>query len=214
MADMTLLAFAMVAFVGIATPAPTVLLALSDGSKFGIPCTLTGMARAILSDFVLIGAVALGLGLGLGLGALLAASEFWFNVVKWVGVCYLVFLASCCFAPEASSTARCNRQIGTGQHPRARSSSKHSGRGDQPQGLSVLFCFPAAVHQPFSAANSAICGACAGLCRHRFHRDVRICPAGRIDRQNVAQIRRPAARPDLRRRAVDACRLSGTLSPG
>lgn len=88
MADMTLLAFAMVAFVGIATPAPTVLLALSDGSKFGIPCTLTGMARAILSDFVLIGAVALGL----GLGALLAASEFWFNVVKWVGVCYLVFL--------------------------------------------------------------------------------------------------------------------------
>lgn len=92
MADMTLLAFAMVAFVGIATPGQTVLLALSDGSKFGIQCALTGMARAILSDFVLIGAVALGLGLGLGLGALLAASEFWFNVVKWVGVCYLVFL--------------------------------------------------------------------------------------------------------------------------
>lgn len=90
MADMTLLAFAMVAFVGIATPGQTVLLALSDGSKFGIQCALTGMARAILSDFVLIGAVALGL--GLGLGALLAASEFWFNVVKWVGVCYLVFL--------------------------------------------------------------------------------------------------------------------------
>jgi len=153
MADMTLLAFAMVAFVGIATPGQTVLLAFSNGSKFGIQCALTGMAGATLSDFVLIGAVALGL----GLGALLAASEFWFNVVKWVGVCYLVFLASCCFAPEASSTARCNRQIGTGQHPRARSSSKHSGRGDQPQGLSVLFCFPAAVHQPFSAANSAIC---------------------------------------------------------
>lgn len=155
MANMTLLAFAMVAFVGIATPGQTVLLAFSNGSKFGIQCALTGMAGATLSNFVLIGAVALGL--GLGLGALLAASEFWFNVVKWVGVCYLVFLASCCFAPEASSTARCNRQIGTGQHPRARSSSKHSGRGDQPQGLSVLFCFPAAVHQPFSAANSAIC---------------------------------------------------------
>lgn len=88
MANMTLLAFAMVAFVGIATPGQTVLLAFSNGSKFGIQCTLTGMARAILSDFVLIGAVALGL----GLGALLAASEFWFNVVKWVGVCYLVFL--------------------------------------------------------------------------------------------------------------------------
>lgn len=43
------------------------------------------MAGAVLSDFVLIGAVALGL------GALLAASEFWFGVVKWVGVCYLAF---------------------------------------------------------------------------------------------------------------------------
>ncbi|MCZ7483236.1 LysE family translocator [Rhizobium rhizogenes] len=86
MADMTLLAFALVAFIGIATPGPTVLLALSNGSKFGIQRALTGMAGAILSDFVLIGAVALGL------GALLAASEFWFSVVKWVGVCYLAFL--------------------------------------------------------------------------------------------------------------------------
>ena len=51
MAYMTLLAFAMVAFVGIATPGPTVLLALSNGSKFGIQRALTGMARAILSDF-------------------------------------------------------------------------------------------------------------------------------------------------------------------
>ncbi|MDO3443875.1 LysE family translocator [Agrobacterium sp. V1] len=86
MADMTLLAFALVAFIGIATPGPTVLLALSNSSKFGIQRALTGMAGAILSDFVLIGAVALGL------GALLAASEFWFSVVKWVGVCYLAFL--------------------------------------------------------------------------------------------------------------------------
>jgi threonine/homoserine/homoserine lactone efflux protein len=82
----TLLAFALVAFVGIATPGPTVLLAMSNGSRFGVARAAFGMAGAVASDFVLIGAVAIGL------GALLAASEFWFSVVKWVGVAYLAFL--------------------------------------------------------------------------------------------------------------------------
>lgn len=86
MTEMTVLAFAFVAFIGIATPGPTVLLALTNGSRFGIRKAMSGMTGAVLSDFVLIGAVALGL------GALLAASEFWFTVVKWVGVCYLAFL--------------------------------------------------------------------------------------------------------------------------
>ena len=83
---MTVLAFALVAFVGIATPGPTVLLALTNGSRFGVRRALFGVTGAVLSDFVLIGAVALGL------GALLAASEVWFSVVKWVGVGYLAFL--------------------------------------------------------------------------------------------------------------------------
>lgn len=84
--ETTLMAFAIVAFVGIATPGPTVLLALSNGSKFGIRRAVPGMFGAVLSDFVLIGAA------GLGLGALLAASEFWFTVVKWIGIAYLAFL--------------------------------------------------------------------------------------------------------------------------
>lgn len=82
----TLLIFAIVAFVGIATPGPTVLLALTNGSRFGVKASLAGMVGAVLSDFVLISAVALGL------GALLAASEFWFSVVKWIGVAYLAYL--------------------------------------------------------------------------------------------------------------------------
>jgi len=81
-----LLIFAVVAFISTATPGPTVLLALSNGSRFGVRASLAGMVGAVLSDFVLISAVALGL------GALLAASEFWFNVVKWVGVVYLAYL--------------------------------------------------------------------------------------------------------------------------
>lgn len=82
----TLLLFSLVAFVGIATPGPTVLLALTNGSRVGVRAALAGMLGAVLSDFVLIGAVAIGL------GALLAASEFWFSVIKWLGTAYLVYL--------------------------------------------------------------------------------------------------------------------------
>ncbi|HSV50621.1 MAG TPA: LysE family translocator [Burkholderiaceae bacterium] len=82
----TLLLFAIVAFVAIATPGPTVLLALANGSRYGVRRAMPGMLGAVLSDFVLVGAVALGL------GALLAASEFWFSVLKWVGAVYLAWL--------------------------------------------------------------------------------------------------------------------------
>ena len=82
----TLLAFSVIAFIGIATPGPTVLLALTNGSRYGVRGSVPGMAGAVLSDFVLISAVAVGL------GALLAASEFLFSVVKWVGVVYLAYL--------------------------------------------------------------------------------------------------------------------------
>lgn len=82
----TLLAFSLVALIAIATPGPTVLLALANGSRFGLRRSIPGMFGAVASDFVLVGAVALGL------GALLAASEFWFSVVKWIGAAYLAWL--------------------------------------------------------------------------------------------------------------------------
>ena len=82
----TLLIFSVIALIGIVTPGPTVLLALTNGSRYGLRASLPGMVGAVLSDFILISAVALGL------GALLAASEFWFSVVKWVGVLYLAYL--------------------------------------------------------------------------------------------------------------------------
>ena len=82
----TLLLFCAVALVAIATPGPTVLLALNNGSRYGLRLSLLGMAGAVASDLVLVAAA------GLGLGALLVASEFWFSVVKWLGVGYLCFL--------------------------------------------------------------------------------------------------------------------------
>ncbi len=82
----TALLFSIVALTAIATPGPTVLLALSNGSRRGVRGALPGILGAVLSDFVLVGAVALGL------GALLAASEFWFSMLKWVGALYLAWL--------------------------------------------------------------------------------------------------------------------------
>jgi threonine/homoserine/homoserine lactone efflux protein len=103
MTEATILTFAVVAFIGIATPGPTVLLALSNGSRFGVRRAVAGMYGAVVSDFVLIGAVALGL------GALLAASEFWFAVVKWLGVAYLAFLGIVLLRSSGSATAALER---------------------------------------------------------------------------------------------------------
>jgi threonine/homoserine/homoserine lactone efflux protein len=86
MTPMTLVAYALVSAVAIAMPGPITLLALTNGSRYGVRRAGFGMAGAVLSDVVLFGAVALGL------GALLAASEFWFAVVKWLGVGYLAFI--------------------------------------------------------------------------------------------------------------------------
>lgn len=82
----TLFLFSMVALVTIATPGPTVLLALSNGSRYGVRAAVPGLLGAVASDVVLVTAVAVGL------GALLAASEFWFSVLKWVGAAYLSWL--------------------------------------------------------------------------------------------------------------------------
>lgn len=82
----TLMVFSLVALVAIATPGPTVLLALTNGSRYGLRRSVPGMLGAVASDLVLVGAVALGL------GALLAASEFWFSVLKYAGAAYLAWL--------------------------------------------------------------------------------------------------------------------------
>lgn len=79
-------AFALVAVVAIAIPGPTVLLALANGSRFGVRRATYGMLGAVASDIVLVTAVAVGL------GAVLLASEVAFSVLKWVGVAYLVYL--------------------------------------------------------------------------------------------------------------------------
>ena len=86
MSTTVLMLFILTSFVAIATPGPTVLLALSNGARFGTRVALFGMLGAMLSDLILIGAVSIGL------GAILAASEMAFQILKWIGVVYLLYL--------------------------------------------------------------------------------------------------------------------------
>ncbi len=86
MSTTVLMMFMVTSFVAIATPGPTVLLALSNGARFGTRIALFGMLGAMLSDLILISAVSIGL------GAVLAASETAFQILKWIGVVYLLYL--------------------------------------------------------------------------------------------------------------------------
>jgi threonine/homoserine/homoserine lactone efflux protein len=110
----TLLAFSLVALIAIATPGPTVLLALANGTRFGLKRAVPGMLGAVASDVVLVGAVALGL------GALLAASEFWFTVVKWVGAAYLAWLGWRLLRSQGGlDVAHASAEAGAAGSPRA-----------------------------------------------------------------------------------------------
>src|SRR5690606_16302360 len=82
----TLLLFALASGITIATPGPTVLLAMSNGSRHGVRAAAWGMAGAVLADMILVAIVASGL------GVLLAASEVAFQALKWAGAAYLAYL--------------------------------------------------------------------------------------------------------------------------
>jgi threonine/homoserine/homoserine lactone efflux protein len=80
------LAYAATSVVILAIPGPTVLLVLSYSITHGRPAALPLVAGVTLGDSV---AITLSL---IGLGTLLAASAFWFTIIKWLGGLYLIFL--------------------------------------------------------------------------------------------------------------------------
>ncbi|MHA7683106.1 LysE family translocator [Cupriavidus sp. PET2-C1] len=82
----TLLLFIFASAVTIATPGPTVLLALNNGSRHGVRKACWGMAGALAADVILVVTVAAGL------GAVIAASEVAFEAIKWFGAAYLAYV--------------------------------------------------------------------------------------------------------------------------
>lgn len=80
------LAFVAASVVLILIPGPTVLTVISYSMAHGRKANVPLVAAVALGD-----STALVVSL-LGLGTLLAASAFWFTVIKWVGGLYLLYL--------------------------------------------------------------------------------------------------------------------------
>jgi threonine/homoserine/homoserine lactone efflux protein len=80
------LAFVAASAVLLVIPGPTILTVISYSLSHGRRAKVPLVAAVALGD-----STALVLSL-LGVGALLAASAFWFTVVKWIGGLYLIYL--------------------------------------------------------------------------------------------------------------------------
>ncbi|MCB1997213.1 MAG: LysE family translocator [Ottowia sp.] len=79
--------FAAAALMTVASPGPTSLLALNNGTRHGLRGALPGVVGAALSDLALIVAVALGL------GAVVATTPWALAALRWAGVGYLAWLS-------------------------------------------------------------------------------------------------------------------------
>ena len=80
------LAFVAAVAVFFVIPGPTMILVVSEAINHGKKSVIPLVSGVLLGDFV---AMSLSL---LGLGAILATSATLFLVLKWLGVCYLIYL--------------------------------------------------------------------------------------------------------------------------
>jgi threonine/homoserine/homoserine lactone efflux protein len=92
------LAFVATATVLLIIPGPTILTVISYSIAHGRRANVPLVAGVALGD-----STALAVSL-LGLGTLLAASAFWFSVVKWAGGLYLLYLGVKLIRAGVSST--------------------------------------------------------------------------------------------------------------
>ncbi|MCK4838527.1 MAG: LysE family translocator, partial [Desulfobulbaceae bacterium] len=81
-----LLVYSVTVFVASIVPGPSMLLALTHGMKYGAKRTIAS-ALGNVSITLLQAAISIA-----GLGAILLASEGLFNVIKWLGAAYLIYM--------------------------------------------------------------------------------------------------------------------------
>lgn len=81
-----LILFFTLTFLLSASPGPVMLSCMTNGGHYGLHKAAYGMAGACIGNLILMMLSALGLGL------LLTEAEYLFNVIKWAGAAYLIFL--------------------------------------------------------------------------------------------------------------------------
>jgi len=84
----TLLAFMLAQTVAAAIPGPTAMLVISQGMRFGWKKSLFGTIGVCAANVIMVTASAIGL------AAILLANAQVFEIVKWFGVAYLLFVGT------------------------------------------------------------------------------------------------------------------------
>lgn len=96
-------AFAVFALVSSVTPGPNNLMLLASGANFGFRQTLPHLTGVVIGFAVMATAV------GLGLGELFTRVPALYDIMRWVGAAYLLYLAGKIAAaapPDANSVVR------------------------------------------------------------------------------------------------------------
>lgn len=78
--------FLSVTFIVSASPGPMMLSCMSNGGRYGMAKSIEGMIGASLGNIVLVTLSAVGLGL------IVSTNDMLFNIIKWLGALYLVYL--------------------------------------------------------------------------------------------------------------------------
>ena len=80
------LIYLLTTFTSVVMPGPSMLLALYHGGQYGKKRTVATAVDTVLASLIL-GAIS-----ALGLGVILLASLVTFQVIKWLGAAYLIYL--------------------------------------------------------------------------------------------------------------------------
>jgi homoserine/homoserine lactone efflux protein len=80
------LTYFLILFIATITPGPNMLLAINHGVNHGLFRTIYSCLGNLFGNLLM------ALASILGLGAILITSGFIFNIIKWIGIIYLIFL--------------------------------------------------------------------------------------------------------------------------